>query len=128
MSVLTIDGPATAASSAPPTPSRNTHAKTSAETDEEPKEHEEEMTPEQILAARRAKRQAILAKYSSAQPTPPATPSSSDLPSQKPDVQMSIAEAKNSAPLGPVGVPPSNSTASHQGKANTAATQENGLG
>lgn len=93
MSSLAIASPAAPRPSEPSTPQVESEFKIEPPAQELPKEEaekpeDEELTAEQIIAARRAKRQAILAKYNTAIQTPsPAAsiheaPSTADRPSE----------------------------------------------
>ncbi|KAG8861248.1 U4/U6 small nuclear ribonucleoprotein prp4 [Tulasnella sp. 330] len=98
MAILSIEAPAT------PTVSSHDHG-TQASTrkeDFQTEENDEDLTPEQIIAARRAKRQAILAKYSSSAPTPSDTPPIPNVSSQK-SLAPSLTEPSLHSQIQPTG-------------------------
>lgn len=101
MSNLAIASPAPPRPSEPSTPQVESEFKIEPPTQEPPKNEmeqaeDEELTAEQIIAARRAKRQAILAKYSAATQTPSPATSVHEVPSAD---RPSEGVSESAAPL-----------------------------
>ncbi|KAG9008605.1 U4/U6 small nuclear ribonucleoprotein prp4 [Tulasnella sp. JGI-2019a] len=92
MAVLSIEAPAT-----PSTPSHDcgTHADED-KSDPEHGENDEDLSPEQIIAARRAKRQAILAKYNSSARTSSDTLPAANVPKHDP-IEPELGQLPSSA-------------------------------